>query len=365
MAKEIQDYGLDLHGTMMLEEYREKVEMFNRMKDVVLSQLKSCIKKSGMAVTALEARVKTEKSLAGKLELKGQKYHSLSDVTDLVGARIITFYSDEVDKIAALIDNVFDVDWENSVDKRKLLGKDMFGYLSLHYICRIPGDVCCDPTMPELNTFRFEIQIRTALQHVWANMNHDTGYKSGFEVPSEYIRSLSRLAGLLELADDEFSRIRKSLTEYRRKMEELVKDGSFDEVALNADTLRSYLALEPFASLNEKIAAINQAEIQQLSGMPYLEPLLNMGFKTLGDIERMRKAYSGRAYLLALHQISGTDLDIIASTLGLQNLCFAYAAEKGGAKAVQDFLDCLNGPSKYNAETADRVYDRLTRIHEM
>ena len=38
MAKEIQDYGLDLHGTMMLEEYREKVEMFNRMKDVVLSQ---------------------------------------------------------------------------------------------------------------------------------------------------------------------------------------------------------------------------------------------------------------------------------------------------------------------------------------
>ena len=365
MAKEVQEYGLDLHGTMILEEYREKTEMFNRMKDIVLGQLRSCVKKSGMAVTALEARVKTEKSLAGKLELKGNKYQTLSDVTDLVGARIITFYSDEVDKIAALIDNEFDIDWENSVDKRKLLGKDMFGYLSLHYICRIPKEVCSDPAMPELNTFRFEIQIRTALQHVWANMNHDTGYKSGFEVPSEYIRTLSRLAGLLELADDEFSRIRKSLTEYRRKMEELVKDGSFDQVALNGDTFRSYLALEPFAALNEKIAAINQAEVQQLSGMSYLEPLLKMGFKTLGDVEQMRKTCSGRAYLLALHQISGTDLDIIASTLGLQNLCIVYAADKGGVQAVREFLDCLNGPSKYNAETAERVCEKLTRIHEM
>jgi len=136
-------------------------------------------------------------------------------------------------------------------------------------------------------------------------------------------------------------------------------------VSLNGDTWRNYLALDPFALLNAKIAAINQAEIQQLSGLPYLEPLLQMGIKTLGDVERMRKECSEKAYQLAVYQISGTDLDIIASTLGLQNICIVYVAEKGGVKGIEFFLNALNGPSKYNAGTAQRLFDTYTDIHDM
>lgn len=360
-----EDYGLDLHCTMMLEEYREEVPMFNHLLHFVLGKLKECLRNNKLIVSGVEGRVKQEDSLAGKLELKGHKYKTLSDITDLVGARVITFYIEEVDKIAALVDSIFEVDWENSVDKRKLLGKDTFGYMSLHYVCRIPKEMYSDPAYPSLNNFRFEIQIRTALQHVWANMNHDTGYKSGVEVPVEYIRSLTRLAGLLELADDEFSRIRKDLTEYRRKVAQLVTDGNFDAVSLDGDSLRNYLALDPFGTLNSKIAAINQAEIQTLSGMPYLMPMRNLGLRTLGDVERMRKDCWMKAYQLAVHQISGTDLDIIASTLGLQNVCLVYAAERGGVKEVERFLDGLNGPSRYNAESAERIVARLNRIHDM
>ena len=343
-TKDTNEYGLDLKGQMILEEYRELLPVFSRLKSLVLEKLGECLQRAGLIVSSLDARVKQEASLAGKLELKGQKYKSIDDITDIVGARVVTFYSDEVDKIAALVDSTFEVDWNNSVDKRKLLGKDTFGYMSLHYICRIPESLFQDPECPELNRFYFEVQMRTALQHVWANMNHDTGYKSGFEVPKEYIRSLTRLAGLLELADDEFSRIRKDLT---------------------ADTLRSYLALDPFAPLNAKIAAINQAEVQMLSGMPYLEPMRRMGLQTLGDVERMRKTCSERAYQLALHQISGTDLDIIASTLGLQNVCLVFAADRGGEKGIEFFLNCLNGPSRYNAATAEKLFEQLSKIHDM
>ncbi|MCR5710148.1 MAG: hypothetical protein K6G79_06675 [Bacteroidales bacterium] len=363
--KQLEDYGLDLHCTMILEDYRRLLPMFKEMEKVVLKQLEDCLNKNGLIVSGVQARVKEEASLAGKLELKGQKYHSISDLTDLVGARVVTFYTDEVDKIAAMVDKMFDVDWKDSVDKRKLLGMDTFGYMSLHYICRIPKSLYSNPDFPELNEFRFEVQMRTALQHVWANMNHDTGYKSGVEVPPEYLRSLTRLAGILELADEEFSRIRRDLTDYRRKVEQLVKDGSFDEVSLNGDTWRNYLTLDPFSQLNAKISAINQAEVQQLSGMPYLEPLLRMGLKTLGDVEKIRKAYSEKAYQLALHQISGTDLDIIASTLGLQNVCIVYAYELGGGKGVERFLDWLNGPSKYNSDSAHRIQGILERIHQM
>ena len=363
--KPVEDYGLDLHCTMMLEEYRELLPVFKKMKEVILKQLDTCLKKNNILVNGLEGRVKEEKSLAGKLELKGNKYRMLDDITDIVGVRIITYYTEEVDKIAAMVDKLFEVDWENSVDKRKKLGKDTFGYMSLHYVCRIPASLYTEPDHPELNQIRFEVQMRTALQHVWATMNHDTGYKSGVEVPPEHIRSITRLAGILELADEEFSRIRKEITDYRRKAEQLVKDGSFDEVSLNGDTWRSYLALDPFASLNSRIAAINQAEVQQLSGMPYLAPMLQMGLKTLGDVENMRKNCTEKAYQLAVHQISGTDLDIIASTLGLQNICLVHVAETGGCKGIETFLDGLNGPSQYNAESAKRLYDTITRIHDM
>jgi len=363
--KPVEEYGLDLHCTMMLEEYREMLPVFKKMKSVVMEKLEACLKHNNILVNGLEGRVKEEKSLAGKLELKGNKYRMLDDITDLVGVRVITYYTEEVDKIAAMVDKLFEVDWANSVDKRKQLGKDSFGYMSLHYVCRIPASLYSDPEHPEANHYRFEVQMRTALQHVWATMNHDTGYKSGVEVPPEHIRSITRLAGILELADEEFSRIRKEITDYRRKAEQLVKDGSFEEVSLNGDTWRSYLALDPFGSLNTRIAAINQAEVQQLSGMPYLAPMLQMGLQTLGDVENMRKSCTEKAYQLAVHQISGTDLDIIASTLGLQNICYVYVSELGGCKGIEMFLNALNGPSKYNAETAKRLYDTLNRIHDM
>ena len=359
----VEDYGLDLKCTMMLEMFRANQEMYSTIKEVVLSKIRECLSRSNILVTAVEGRVKTEASLAGKLELKGYKYKSLDDITDLVGTRVITFYSDEVDKIAALIEKMFDVDWDESVDKRKLLGKDTFGYMSLHYICRIPESLYKDERFPLLNSVRFEVQMRTTLQHVWANMNHDTGYKSGVEIPAEYGRSLARLAGLLELADTEFGRIRHEITDYRRKVEELVKDGSFDDVELNSDTFRSYLAVDPFEKLNRKIADINQAEIQSVNGMYYLKPLLRMGLRTLGDIEKLKKDYSEAAYQLALHQMSGTDLDIIASTLGLQNLCYVYIVDRGdGVDGLRKFLGNINGSSQYNDSTARRIFETISGL---
>ena len=211
--------GLDLHSQLILEEYRERLPQMEQLKEEVLRMLREAVDRNGLVVTAIEARVKTEESLAGKLALKGQKYACLDDITDIIGARIITFYTDDVDRIAAMAEQLFDIDWTNSVDKRKLHQLDSFGYNSLHYICR-------------LNGVNFELQLRTTLQHAWAAINHDTGYKSGVEIPREYMRQMNRLAGMLELADDEFSRIRTEINDYRRHVQQLVQNGKLDDVSL-------------------------------------------------------------------------------------------------------------------------------------
>ena len=210
------------HSAAILEQYRALKPMYEQLSAALPGRLRQFFDDSGIVVASIEERMKSEESLKGKLELKGDKYADIFDVTDIVGVRVITFYIDDVDKVASVVERLFEIDWENSVDKRKIQEIDRFGYQSLHYICRIPESSYNVEGYPELNKVRFEVQMRTVLQHAWANMNHDTGYKSGVEIPLIYKRNMSRLAGMLELIDDEFSRIRQEISDYRRNVQKLV-----------------------------------------------------------------------------------------------------------------------------------------------
>ena len=344
--------NLDPHCQAILEEYRQAKPACEEAAVKVKATLEKVFKKSGLIVAAIESRVKTEESLAGKLELKGSKYASLADITDIVGVRVITFYIDDVDKVASALERLFKVDWENSVDKRKIHEIDSFGYMSLHYICSMDG-------FP----YRFEIQMRTVLQHAWANMNHDTGYKSGVEIPLEYRRSLSRLSGLLELADEQFSEIRADLADYRRRIQALVASGNLSEVPLDGDSFRSFLNTRPFDPLNRRIASMNQAEIQDVSLMGYLEVFKMLQCKTLGDIAKIIKDNSEGAFQLACYQIGLTDLDIISSSIGPQDLCIAYIVKVGGGKAgLKMLLDIINGESETNNMMAEILFEQTSNL---
>ena len=343
---------MDLHCEMILEEYREAKPILERMLVEIPALLREALAKNGILVTAVDARIKTEESLRGKLELKGNKYATLSDITDIFGGRIITFYTDDVDRIAAIVEQLFEIDWDNSVDKRMLHQLDSFGYNSLHYICR----------MPEF-PFRFELQLRTTLQHAWASINHDIGYKTGVEIPREYLRRINRLAGILEMADDEFSRIRSEITDYRRRVQQLVQNGKLDDVLLDGDTFNSYLQARPFDSLNKRIAAINQAEIQEVPLIRYLPVFVAFGCKTLGDVQRLVKQYSEDAYRLARHQLGNTDLDIISSAVGVQNICIVCILATGGGKmGLVRFFDAINGHNTQNEAIAEMTFNLAKSI---
>jgi len=343
---------MDLHSEMILDEYREARPVFEKMQVEATRILREALERNGLIVTAIESRIKTEESLKGKLSLKGSKYATLSDITDILGARIITFYTDDVDRIASMAEQLFEIDWANSVDKRKLHQLDSFGYNSLHYICRLPG-----------YDYRFELQLRTTLQHAWAAINHDNGYKSGVEIPREYMRRMNRLAGMLEMVDDEFSRIRMEINDYRRRVQKLVQNGQLDDVQLDGDAFRSYLQAKPFDRLNKRIAAMNQAEIQDVPLIHYLKVLKALGCNTLGDVARMRNKYEEDAYSLARHQLGNTDLDIISSAVGLQNICIVCILSQGGGKiGLLRFFNALNGENTQNEELAELTYKQASSL---
>jgi putative GTP pyrophosphokinase len=214
-------------------------ELFtNKLKDLITSLLQ----KEKINYHLIEERTKSVESFSEKIERKKDKYSDpLSEITDLCGLRIILYYTDEIDKVDKLIRDNFNIDEPNSINKRTTLNEDQFGYLSYHYVISLNSSRINLPEWDNYKDFKAEIQVRTVLQHSWASISHALQYKKSFEVPSILKRKLFRLAGLFELADEEFQEIRdkNSEVEHSIKQQESIDNVRvFEE--LNLNTLKNY-----------------------------------------------------------------------------------------------------------------------------
>lgn len=355
---------MDSHSQLLLDEFKENLEAYHKLNEIVVAILKEKYsKRKDITIDMIESRVKTEKSLVGKLERKGLKYKSIFDLTDLLGLRIITFYNDDIDKVSLEIEKLFDVDWDNSIDKRKTLNIDSFGYASVHYICRLPKSLYFDENMPVLNEIRFEIQIRTILQHAWAQIEHDRGYKTDIDIPQTIIRKIYRLAGLLELADEAFLDFKNEVDNYRDKLKVLLQGKKFEDILLDIDSYESYVETRPFDEQIEKVKNLFKVDIEEVSPRPYYDIFKLLGLKTLQDIEDARINYSEETYRLMSSQLEGFDLDIISSNVFIQNLCMIIAYKKGyGREMMVQILNKIYGVNPRHEKMATRLFDKCQNI---
>ncbi|SDK34474.1 ppGpp synthetase catalytic domain-containing protein (RelA/SpoT-type nucleotidyltranferase) [Catalinimonas alkaloidigena] len=197
--------------------------------------LRELIMDEGINVHHITSRVKEVDKLKEKLKRKNNKYKALEDITDLAGVRIITYFEDDVDKIANIIEKEYEIDRENSIDKR-VLENEKFGYMSLHYVASLSKERLRLTENKKFKNKKIEIQVRSILQHSWAEIEHDIGYKGEFAIPNFAKRSFSRIAALLEIADIEFIRLRDELIEYSESViDNLDKDSEnilLDKVSL-------------------------------------------------------------------------------------------------------------------------------------
>ena len=93
-----------------------------------------------------------------------------------------------------------------------------------------------------------EIQIRTSLQDSWATVSHGLQYKVEADVPDSLKRKLFRLAGLFELADEEFLSIKfeskKRLNEVGQQLEQGQKNISIDFLSITQFLAKSTMMHE-------------------------------------------------------------------------------------------------------------------------
>ncbi len=350
---------MNLKGRMILEDYRKQRDDFVKLGDTVHSMLDDIINELDIGVLTIEHRVKSEKSLVGKIERSGGYYNTFEELTDILGCRIVCFLSDEIDTIGKKIEEFFVIDWENSSDKRALIKEDAFGYLSLHYICSLPfGQQWPD----EICGKKFEIQIRTILQHAWAVIEHDIGYKSDFGVPRDISRQFARIAGILELADDEFIRARDAMVGYTEDIRQRIARNEADDMRINMISLKEYVMKNPrMQSLIEEIAGLSNAEIQEIDPESYIDQLAFLGITTLGGIETLIKENKVLAMKLAEKALSNAELDIVSSSVALRFLCRAELLNKEYSfEKIAEFLKLSLG----TAEKAERQAKYLLRQKE-
>jgi ppGpp synthetase/RelA/SpoT-type nucleotidyltranferase len=308
----------------ILEEYDNKQNLYSTLKQRVESLLHDLLDKE-VKIHSITPRIKERESLIKKIETKN-KYEALKDITDILGLRIITYFSDDVDKVATIIENEFKIYLLNSIDKRQILDPDRFGYLSLHYVAYLSEDRLKLTENQPYTDCCFEIQIRSLLQHAWAEIEHDIGYKTSGSVPKEIKRRFSRLAGLLELADEEFQQIRTDITHYRNEVESNISKQALERVLIDLNSVQQFLMDDLLIKeLSTRIAQTKNVKLYDHfpPEADLIERLKATGFNNLADIKSDLEIYKEQVVNFALAWIRNSyEFGFITPELTLIYLCY-------------------------------------------
>ncbi|WJZ18267.1 GTP pyrophosphokinase YwaC [Corynebacterium guangdongense] len=217
--------------------YHEWVREHPAAAEQFTAAIEDLLNDAGITFDSVTARVKTWPSLKAKAR-KRREDGSLSypepwtDIHDLVGVRVTVFHSTEIPVALAALGEAFTV--LRSVDKAaetRIAGG--FGYGSHHLVVQVVED---DEDLAEYAGMSFEIQVRTVLQHAWAEFEHDVRYKRGDgPLDPQVDRAFTLAAGLIELADQQFDQI-AALKQHKSEAEA-------DDVPISTETLPGILAM--------------------------------------------------------------------------------------------------------------------------
>lgn len=306
----------------LLNQYRTNLETYLELEDFVAQKLDDLIKHDRFFVLEVAHRTKSVSSLEDKLTRKLGKYKSLNDITDLCGFRIITYFSDTVDEITGKLAEEFIIDRKNSIDKRASLQVNEFGYMSVHFVCSLKDEDL--KAHPEYKDIHFEIQIRSILQHAWAEIEHDLGYKSEFGIPKPVRREFSRVAGLLEIADNQFIELRNNVKKYEASVKTRISDDEADDILLDKVSLWEYVKLNRnFLDIIGQIKEETGVDIEIIKPDNYLELLYFFKIETLGDLSAFIDKNKDSAIGAIVEKIKELELDITTSNMILRFLCRA------------------------------------------
>lgn len=242
---------LELHKKDSLLQYVEVRDTYASFAEAIKGILDAAL--ADNPIHAIQARAKDFDSFSEKASKRDAttnelKYlDPLNEITDLAGVRVITYVPKTVEDVEKVIRREFDV--QERLDKdAALLGSGQIGYKSIHFLVQLKNDRSHATEYSRFDSLIAEIQIRTILQHAWAEMEHDIQYKSDQQIPNELKRRFVALAGLLEIADREFESIQIVDERLRSELRTEIKEELSQLAASNVDHADTLMTEAPYSS---------------------------------------------------------------------------------------------------------------------
>lgn len=287
MPDENEAFDFQAHSQLAVAKYLPSQAYYRELALVVRRILDESTRRRSIKVHRIESRAKDPESLGKKAaqpspnDPSTPKYGDpLAEITDLAAVRVITFFPGTLAEVGGLIDSEFTV-VERSDKGAELLEDERIGYQSIHYLVKLsPSRVALPEYAPYANSV-LEIQVRTILQHAWAEIEHDIKYKSASVIPAAIRRRFIALAGMLEIADREFQAVQDADRQLMEDARERVKIGQLENVEITPDALRTFL--------DERLGP--DGRISDFSYEWVARLLRRLGFSALGQVAECIQGY--------------------------------------------------------------------------
>lgn len=332
---------MNIKDRMIMDDYSNAKENYVKLGELVHNKLSCAVEAAKIRVMEIEHNVKDEKTIESMLYKDADRYQGLADITSVLTVKVVCYFKDEVESIVKIIDENFNIETANEADRI--------------YVCKV-----LDAIDDSENDIHFEIQVKTVLEHTWSTINNDLGY-SEFGIPYAVKKEFDRLAGLLEIADDEFVRVRDDMKTHTEIARAKIINDNADDVIIDAISLNEYmLRNKKMRKFLEDLAAIEGSEISDINSESYITQLAWFRVKTIGDLQRMLDKNSALALEFAKRVLMGSELDILSSNVALRFLCRA-ALINGGYDDEQMVEFLMLSVNK--KERAEREVKRLYKMY--
>lgn len=215
----------------ILERYRKEKPIYEQLGKYVVNYVKQAVENLGEDSSLffeIEPRYRTKEEgvLIEKALYREKRYaNPYEDITDKVGVRFVVLFTDRMDIINDIVTTIPDMEYSKDRDFKEEQKKSplVFSYLSDHFVVhpkeaieiegiRIPETFCC------------EVQVRSLMQHAYAQITHDIFYKpSVINDNPEMERQVARCMAILEMADEKFNIFIRYNKEMEKEMPSMLR----------------------------------------------------------------------------------------------------------------------------------------------
>lgn len=219
--------------TEFLKQWHSEKAMYGAWGQFIVNTISDALTKSlkvdlnSYLKIPVNHRVKDDGSLVDKALYRNKAYKNpYSDIEDKVGVRFVVMLQTDVEKVCEVIKQVaakegWDATQCRNYNEERRESPMLFTYQSHHFIIRNSRAFTHAGILINENT-PCEVQVRSLLQHAYAELTHDAIYKKKTIIEPDVVRTVAKTMAFIETADEFFQKVVD-----RTESENILKNESF------------------------------------------------------------------------------------------------------------------------------------------